>query len=320
MKKRLYEIMDKFKDKKIIVIGDIMLDKYIFGKVERISPEAPIQVVNVTEESYTPGGASNVANNIYSLSGDSLMVGVIGEDQISEILLEELKKRNVNIDGIFKDSKKPTTQKVRIIAQSQQLLRIDYENTTHIDKETESKIINFIKKNSQDVDAIIIADYAKGVITKNIADEIKKINHNKIIVVDPKPEHRDFYKGVSLIIPNLKEAREMTNKEDIEDIGKELVEKLDCSVLITTGEKGISLFEKNGNITNVPTKAKKVFDVSGAGDTALAALTLALVSGASIKEAAILSNHAAGIVVGKVGTSTVSINEIKEDLEKEFPD
>jgi len=317
MKDKLLRILDNFKGKKILVVGDIMLDKYIFGNVERISPEAPVQIVEVEKEGYSPGGAANVANNISALKGDSFIVGMVGKDSAADILLQELKKRNINAEGIFVDEKKPTTQKVRVLGQKQQLLRIDYEKRGYLEKELEVKIIDFIKKKINEIDAIVISDYAKGVITENLMKEIKNIAENKAIIVDPKPKHMNFYKNVSLITPNTKEAKEMTNKEDIEDVGKELLTKLNCPVLITRGEKGMSLFEKNGNITNIPTKAKEVYDVSGAGDTVVATLTLALVSGATIKEAAIVANHAAGIKVGKIGTSTVKVEEIKKDLENE---
>jgi D-beta-D-heptose 7-phosphate kinase/D-beta-D-heptose 1-phosphate adenosyltransferase len=312
----LIGILDKFKGKNILIIGDVMLDKYIFGGVERISPEAPVQVVEVKKEEYLPGGAANVGSNIAALQGNAFMIGITGKDKEAEILLEELKKRNINTEGIFVDDKKPTTQKVRILGQKQQLLRIDYEKKDYLSKEVEEKIINFVKGKINEIDAIIISDYAKGVITENLINEIKNIANNKIIIVDPKPKHMNFYNNVSLVTPNLKEAKEMTNKEEIEEVGKELLDNLKASILITRGEKGMSLFEKE-EITNIPTKAKEVYDVSGAGDTTVATLTLALTAGATIKQAAILANHGAGITVGKIGTSTVSIEEIKQSLENE---
>lgn len=316
MNNELLNILNNFKGKNILVIGDVMLDKYIFGNVERISPEAPVQVVEVEKENYVPGGAANVANNIVALQGNALMVGTIGKDNEANILLNELKKRNINTEGIFIEKNKPTTQKVRILGQKQQLLRIDYEKKEYISKEIETNIINFIKNQINNTNAIIISDYAKGVITENLINQIKDIASNKIIIVDPKPKHKNFYKNVSLITPNIKEAKEMTNKEDINDMGKELMKELSTSILITRGEKGMSLFEKD-EITNIPTKAKEVYDVSGAGDTVVATLTLALAAGATLKQAAILANHAAGIKVGKLGTSTVTIEEIKKNLENE---
>lgn len=317
MNNELLNVLNKFKGKNIIIIGDIMLDKYIFGTVERISPEAPVQIVEVEKEKYLPGGAANVANNISSLEGNAFMVGVIGKDNEANILISELKKRNINTEGILTDKNKPTTQKVRIMGQRQQLLRIDYEKREYLQKEIEENIINFIREKINYVNAIIISDYAKGVITESLIKEIKDVAKNKLIIVDPKPKHMNFYKNVNLITPNIKEAREMTNKENVEGIGKQLVEELNAPILITKGEMGMSLFEKNGNITNIPTKAKEVYDVSGAGDTVVATLTLALTAGATLKEAAILANHAAGVKVGKLGTSTVTIGEIKQSLENE---
>jgi len=200
------------------------------------------------------------------------------------------------------------------MGQRQQLLRIDYEKRDYLNREIENNILNFIKHQINSTDAIIISDYAKGVITKDLINSIKEIAKNKIMIVDPKPKHKDFYKNVTLVTPNTKEAKEMTNKEDMNEIGKQLMAELNTSVLITKGEKGMSLFEKDG-ITDIPTKAKEVYDVSGAGDTAVATLTLALTAGATLKQAAIIANHAAGIKVGKLGTSTVSIQEIKKSIE-----
>ncbi len=312
----LTQILNNFKQKNILVIGDIMLDKYIFGNVERISPEAPVQVVEVKKENYLPGGAANVANNIAALNANAFMVGIVGDDNEANILMNELKKRNINTEGIITDTEKPTTHKVRILGQKQQLLRIDYEKRDYLNKEIENNIINFIKSKIEDIDAIIISDYAKGIITKELIKNIKQIATNKIIIIDPKPKHKDFYSDVTLITPNLKEAKEMTNKENIEEIGKQLIQELNTPILITRGEEGMSLFDKQ-ETTNIPTKAKEVYDVSGAGDTTVATLALALTSGATLKQAAILANHAAGITVGKVGTSTVSIKEIEESLENE---
>jgi len=311
MNEELIQILTKFKGKNILIIGDIMLDKYIFGNVERISPEAPVQVVQVEKENYLPGGAANVANNIAALQGNAFMVGIVGNDNEANILLEELKKRNINTEGVLSDNNKPTTQKVRILGQKQQLLRIDYEKRDYLNKETENNILNFIKEKIKEMDAIVISDYAKGVITEDLITEIKNIANNKIIVVDPKPKHKNFYKDVSLVTPNLKEAKEMADKEE------DLIKELNSPILITKGEKGMSLYEKDGNVTNIPTKAKEVYDVSGAGDTVVATLALALSSDATPKQAAILANHAAGITVGKVGTSTVTTEEIKKSLENE---
>ena len=301
-----------------------MLDKYIWGEVSRISPEAPVQIVNVVKESYSPGGAANVANNIAALSAKSFMVGVVGKDTTKNELIEELKKRNIDVNGLIVDENKRTIRKVRVFGRNQQLLRFDYEKKGYVDTKTEDNIFDFVSKKMDEIDAIIISDYAKGTITKNLMEKLIAIckEKNKIIVIDPKPKHKHFYKNATLITPNHKEAYEMTDfaeeeasDTDIEHIGKKLLEELNSTILITKGEKGMSLFEKGGKTTSIPTFAKEVYDIVGAGDTSAATLTLALASGASFEEAAIIANHAAGITVGKIGTSTVSIEELRKSIE-----
>ena len=323
-KSRLLRIIGQFKGKKILVIGDIMLDKYIWGEVSRISPEAPVQVVNVLRESYAPGGAANVANNIAALNAKAFMVGIVGNDNAKDSLISELEKREIDVEGIFTEKNKPTIQKVRVIGRSQQLLRFDYEEKGYVNADTEKNILDFILGKIDGADAVIVSDYAKGVITKNLMETIIKISKekNKIVIVDPKPRHKDFYKNSTLITPNHTEAHQMTNLEEEENtdndagkMGKRLIKELNSNVLITRGEKGMSLFEKNGEITHIPAYAKEVYDIVGAGDTSVAFLTLALASGASFKEGAIIANHAAGITVGKIGTSTVSIEELRESIE-----
>ena len=323
-KEKLLKIINKFKNKKILVLGDIMLDKYIWGEVSRISPEAPVQVVNVLKESYAPGGAANVANNIAALNGKASMVGIVGNDEANKLLLNELQKRSINVDGIFKDNNKPTIQKVRVIGRGQQLLRFDYEKKGYVDGNTESNILLFIEKNIGSFDAVAISDYAKGVITESLMKRLKEIckKNDKIIVVDPKPKHKDLYKNVDLVTPNHTEAHEISNiemedEDKIFEVGKALIKFFNCPVLVTRGEKGMSLFELDGEVTNIPTKAKEVYDVTGAGDTSVATIALSLASGANLKEAAIIANYAAGITVGKIGTSTVSIDELKKSIENE---
>jgi len=322
MDTELINIIEKFKNKKILVIGDIMLDKYIWGEVSRISPEAPVQVVNVYKESYTPGGAANVANNIATLNSNVFMVGIVGNDTTKDKLIIELKKRNIDTSGLITDENKRTIRKVRVFGRSQQLLRFDYEKKGYINTETENNIFDFVSKKIDEIDAVVVSDYAKGVITKNLMEQLIELcnKKNKIIVVDPKPKHKAFYKNSTLVSPNHTEAHKMINysegaEADIEKTGKLLLEELHSNVLITMGEKGMTLFEKNGKITHIPTFAKEVYDIVGAGDTSVATLTLALASGASFEQAAIIANHAAGITVGKIGTSTVSIEELKKSIE-----
>ena len=321
MKQNLSKILDNFADKKVLVIGDVMLDKYIWGDVSRISPEAPVQVVNVLRETFEAGGAANVASNIAALSGKAFMVGISGDDESRKILLDELSRKGINTEGILIDKDKPTIQKVRVIGKSQQLLRVDYEKREHVHKELEASMLRFIEKIIKEVDAVVISDYSKGVITPSICSrmiEVSKAN-NKIVVVDPKPKHKEFYVNVDLITPNNSEASEMTGIEDgsdemIMEMGNNLLEYLNTNVLITRGEKGMSLFEKNGSMHHIPAKAREVYSLIGAGDTVTATAALALVSGANLLEACTLANIAAGIKVGKIGTSSVSIEEIKKEI------
>lgn len=321
MKKHLLKILEQFKNKKILVVGDIMLDKYIWGDVSRISPEAPVQVVNVLKETYSPGGASNVASNASALNAKVFMVGIAGNDEAKNILLDELKKREINIDGIFFDDDKPTTQKVRIVGRSQQLLRVDYEKKEHIHKNIEQSIIKYLETVIKNIDVVVISDYAKGVITSELSIKLIKIakESNKAVIVDPKPKHLDLYSNVTLITPNNAEASEMTDIEDGDDaiveIGSKLLKYLNTNVLITRGERGMSLFEKDGSISHIQANAKEVYSLIGAGDTVVATIALAVASGANLKEAALLANIAAGIKVGKIGTASVSIEEIKKEIE-----
>ena len=324
MKAELLGLLEKFKGNNVLVIGDVMLDKYIWGDVKRISPEAPVQVLNAEREDFIPGGTANVANNLATLGGNVFLIGLVGNDNAKTILSKELEKRNINSSGIFTDHSKPTIQKIRMMARSQQLLRVDYEDCNYIGKDFEDKIIEYIKDVIKDMDAVVISDYAKGVITENIVKSLMNFSKELKIpfIVDPKPKHKNLYKDATVITPNHEEVSKMTemkveDEEDVVEAGNKLLKELGSNVLITKREKGMSLFEKEGDVTHIPTKAQEVYDVSGAGDTVVAALALALASGAELKKAALLSNYAAGIAVGKVGTSSVSAEEIKEVVEKD---
>lgn len=323
MKQRLLKILENFRNKKILVVGDIMLDKYIWGEVSRISPEAPVQVVHVQKETYAPGGAANVASNAAALDGNVFMSGIAGNDEAKVRLIQELKNKEINTDGILTDSDKPTTQKVRIVGRSQQLLRVDYEKKEHIHKDIEDSLIKFLKKTIKEIDVVVISDYAKGVITPKFCDALIQASkeNNKPVIVDPKPKHLNLYSSVTLITPNNAEASEMAGMDDGSDeatikIGNKLMKYLNTNVLITRGEKGMSLFEKNGKITHIPAKAREVYSLIGAGDTVIATLALAIASNANFEEAAVLANIAAGIKVGKIGTASVSFEEIKKGIEE----
>lgn len=316
--KHMIPIIEEFSGKKILVVGDVMLDKYVFGKVLRISPEAPIPVVKVTEERYVPGGAANTANNLAALGGKVTVVGIVGKDNDRAVLVRELQKRQIGFE-FFEDGR-PTIKKTRVIGQNQQLVRIDYEDWKTVDEKTESEIIAYLKRAIPEFDAVIISDYAKGVITDAIARTV--IDTAKISVADPKPPRKSIYEGATLVTPNNKEAASMAGYDaardsDVPQIGKKLVTQLGSNILITRGEKGMSVFEKDGEVYDIPTKSKEVYDVSGAGDTVAAAVTLALAAGASLRDACGIANHAAGIVVGKVGTASVSQQELKDNLSDE---
>ena len=313
----LLEKISNFNKKKIMVVGDLMLDKYIWGSVSRISPEAPVQVVDVHKQTFTPGGASNVASNAAGLGAKTFLAGITGTDQEAKILSREIKKRNISAEGILADPNRTTTTKTRIMGKHQQLLRIDHEEKNKLSSTLKNSLISHIKKNIGTCDAIIISDYAKGVISPEIAKEI--IKSKAPVVVDPKPKNIAFYKKASLITPNHKEANEMAGVESEHDFikaGKTLQKKLDSSIIITRGERGMAVFEKNKKPLSIKAEQKEVFDVTGAGDTVAAVLALSLASGMSIQESAVMANIAAGIKVEKLGTATVSPEELKEELSR----
>jgi len=311
-------IIKKFNKAKILVIGDLILDEFVWGSVSRISPEAPVPVVWVDRESYMPGGASNVANNVRALGGSVYIAGVVGSDQRAEKLIELLSEEGVTTEGIITDPGRPTTLKTRIIAGHQQVVRVDREKTDSMSPSILKDVISYAEKIIPEVDAVVIEDYGKGVITPYILKPIIKAAklHKKVITVDPKEEHLSYYEGVTSLTPNNYEASTAAGIKIIDETtlraaGKKLLKRLRSeSVLITLGEKGMCLFERSGKITHIPTAAQEVFDVSGAGDTVISAFTLALACGARLLDAAKIANIAAGIVVGKVGVATVNQKEI----------
>jgi rfaE bifunctional protein kinase chain/domain len=316
MKENFLKIIEKFKDRKIGVIGDLMLDQFIWGNAERISPEAPVPVVFVEKESFVPGGAGNAANNVAALGGKVFLVGIVGKDIAGQRLLQELKKRKIDITGVIEYSGKATTQKIRIIARGQHIVRIDKENNDSIDDETEEKVINFITSGIKDWDILLIADYSKGFITKNLAQKIINLaeEYQKPIIGDTKSKSISHFKNITLFTPNHREAVEMTGMENLEKAGKAIQKELNCNVLITQGAQGMTLFEQE-KIKYFSAKTKEAFDVTGAGDTVAGVISLAVATGANLEEASNIANHAAGIVVGKMGTAVVSLHELKKDLE-----
>ncbi|MEE8185874.1 MAG: D-glycero-beta-D-manno-heptose-7-phosphate kinase [Thermodesulfobacteriota bacterium] len=321
--KKAYSIIDKFKDARILVIGDLILDHFIWGNVRRISPEAPVPVVEVTSEDILLGGSANVVNNIHSLGGKCLVAGVAGRDEDGKKLLKLFKEKGIPFEGITLDRKRPTTIKTRVIAHNQQVVRFDREDKDKIEKETLDKVIKYVKKALKSTDLVIISDYAKGLITSTLMEETKTFASKlgKPIVLDPKVEHFNYYRGVTVVTPNNLEASlasgiDIVDGKSLHMAGEVLYNKLGCkALLITRGEHGMSIFESNEE-THIPTVAREVYDVSGAGDTVVGVLGLALASGADFKEAAVLANYAAGIVVSKVGTATVGADEFRMVLKE----
>ena len=321
-KDKFKKIIARFPKAKVLIVGDLILDEFLWGNVSRISPEAPVPVVHVRSESFMPGGAANVANNIHALGGKAYLAGVVGMDERGSILRQELDKRGVGVEGIVIDGERPTTLKTRVIAHHQQVVRIDKEKIEPLSAGIVDQIIDYIKEMIGQIDAIIIEDYGKGVVTPRLLQEILRLarRHKKIVTVDPKEEHFHYYKGVTAITPNHHEAAQaagvkVKDVDSIAKVGKALLNKLKCeAVLLTLGENGMQLFEKQGRITHIPTVAQDVFDVSGAGDTVIGTFTLALATGANMQEAAKVSNFAAGIVVGKVGIGVVTQEELLERI------
>jgi len=322
-RKRLNKYIDHFPMTRTLVIGDIVLDRYIWGRVSRISPEAPVPVVNVTKESLLLGGATNVVNNIHDLGGFVRVCGVIGDDEAGRQLLDLLITRGIGIDGIVVERSRPTTIKTRVIAHSQQVVRFDRETKMRVEKVTHQRIFDYAKQQVREgLDAIIFSDYCKGVVTRELLRDIVKLakKNGVIVSVDPKVNHFGIYSGVTILTPNINEASigsriEIDDERSLLKAGSLLLKRLKCrAILITRGEHGMSLFEHGGKITHIPTMAQEVFDVTGAGDTVISALTMAMAAGANTAESSLIANFAAGIVVGIVGTATVKPEELKKRI------
>jgi D-beta-D-heptose 7-phosphate kinase/D-beta-D-heptose 1-phosphate adenosyltransferase len=300
-----------------------MLDQYIRGSVTRISPEAPVPVVRVRSEDHIPGGAGNVVNNLAALGAHVSVIGVLGEDEAGRNLIGHFREKGVDVNGVCVDVERQTTQKCRVIAERQQCVRYDRETVGPISQSTEKRLLVSLATEILRADAVILSDYGKGVIAPRLlAMAISSANRRKIpITVDPKPEHFSYYRSVTCVTPNTAEAWACMRREPktdagaIDQLGADILRKLKCcSALITRGPEGMSLYESHKTATHIFIVAREVFDVSGAGDTVISTLTLALASGASLAQAAVLSNQAAGIVVGKLGTATTDPHELSEAL------
>lgn len=320
------KIIANFRDANVLVVGDLILDEFMWGDVSRISPEAPVPVVWVKKESFMPGGASNVANNLRSLGANVFLVGVIGDDERGAILKGELDQKGIDTSGVMVDGSRPTILKTRVVAQHQQVVRIDKEAVDGLSAAIVSKMASYIASVIKKVDAVIIEDYGKGVITPALLSKVLPLakRNKKIVSVDPKEEHFKYYRGISVITPNNHEAGRavgfaIKDSATLKKAGARLLQKLNCKIaLITLGENGMAVFRKNKPMEHIPTVAQEVFDVSGAGDTVIASYTLSLASGADPISAAHISNCAAGIVVGKVGIAVVTPEELLDRIKKEM--
>jgi len=324
-KNRLESIIANFGKSWVLVVGDIILDHFISGKVSRISPEAPVPIVNVEREVFTLGGSANVLANIAAVGGKALGTGIIGADASGERVLQEFSRRDISPKGLITEVNRRTTIKSRIIGNHQQIARLDYEDLHMPTSESCQTALAYIESVASSIGALIISDYGKGFVCQELLDGIRKIiaGRNIFVCVDPKKSDFDFYAGFDIVTPNTLEALAAAGVSsrdgcDIVAIGESLLQHHDiAALLITRSEEGMSLFERTagkGIHTHFPTQAKEVFDVTGAGDTVISLLALAKAAGASLQEAVVLANLAAGIVVAKRGTATLDIEELRAVL------
>ena len=322
---RVRQLLSAATKTQTLVVGDVMLDHFIWGSVARISPEAPVPVVDFARESFMPGGAANVARNLTALNVPTELFGAVGRDSAANQLKRLLKEQHVGCLGLMAGDSRPTSVKTRVVAQQQQLIRIDREMRDSLSPRLAGRLLALLRTQIRESAAVIVGDYGKGVVTQRLLDEIKTLcrTHGAWLSLDPKPVHHLNLAGLSLITPNRKEAFELAQLPDdtrhanpfadanLMLAGERLLKELRPAVLlITLGELGMLLCQRGQKPFHIPTVAQEVFDVSGAGDTVIATFTLAIAAGASPVEAAILSNHAAGIVVGKIGTATASPGEL----------
>lgn len=324
-KQRAKILLDTARNLRLLVVGDLMLDQFVWGSVRRISPEAPVPIVEFENESFMPGGAANVARNLSALSVPCELFGIVGRDGTGRHLKELLVEQQVICNGVLVDSSRPTSIKSRIVAQHQQMVRVDRESTAVLSERVLRKLLLAIDDRIDQADAVILGDYGKGVVSQSLIDPIKEMCRQRGVwlSLDPKPVNRLNLSGLSLITPNRKEAFELAGAQDglrgphpLEDkalltVANQLLERLSPALLlITLGDQGMLLCGRNQKPFHIPTVAQEVYDVSGAGDTVIASFTMAIAAGASPVEAAIISNHAAGVVVGKLGTATLTQEEL----------
>lgn len=313
----LKEILENFPNAKILVGGDVMLDRYWFGDASRLSPEAPVPIVALRETKHIPGGAANVAANIAGFGAKVFLVGVIGNDDSAVDLRRALDKFEIASDFLIASETRPTTTKTRVLVHHQQLARVDYEVKIPLDKSDEKKTISQILDLIPEVDLIILSDYAKGCLTENLISKVvsEARKFEKVVLVDPKSRDFTRYNGTTMLTPNLAEALVAADADDLDKGIEKIFAKVEIeSLLVTLGENGMKLFQRNAKPIHFPSTARQVFDVTGAGDTVIAALAVALAVKADIHSAIALANIAAGLAVEKVGTSIVSLGEIQKAL------
>ncbi|NKB82664.1 MAG: D-glycero-beta-D-manno-heptose-7-phosphate kinase [Nitrospirales bacterium] len=321
--RKLVSCLQRFPQAKVLVIGDLILDHYIWGHVHRISPEAPVPIVHVDSESLHLGGAANVFQNVVALEGQADICGVVGLDDNGRVLLKKLGLRRQHRGGVIIDSDRPTTRKTRILANSQQIVRYDVEQRHDVSEKTTHQILHYVQSCLSDISCLVISDYAKGVVTPLLMHELNQMvgRHRIPLVVDPKIEHFPYFANATVMTPNYDEATQgvhylMGNAETKEEPGHLLREKLGCeAVLVTQGSQGMTLCEE-GKTIDIPAVARQVYDVTGAGDTVVSTMALALSTGASIHEGAVLANHAAGQVVGMVGTASITRAHLKNTIQQ----
>jgi len=322
---RLNHLLGRFSEQRVAIFGDLMVDRYVWGAVSRISPEAPVPVVEVERETTRFGGAANVAENVAALGASAVVVGVVGGDREGEDLLASLEGRGVDVGCVVRAADRPTTTKTRIVAHSQQVVRADREESARLSDEALTALGRGLSEALSRSDVLIISDYGKGVVTEDtLAVGLEEArNRETIVCVDPKESHFGSYVGVTAITPNQKEAGgavgiRIGDDGTLTDAGWKLRDMLDAEcVVITRGEQGMSLFLRGGELVHLPTVAREVFDVTGAGDTVVSALAVALACGATMVEAAMIANHAAGLVIREVGTASATIEEIARSFEEE---
>ena len=323
---RYRAIFDSAPRRAFLVIGDLMLDEFVWGRVSRISPEAPVPVVQVTGESYYPGGAANVARNLREFTPAVTLMGAVGDDEYGGRLLDLLTAMDIDVSPVHRDPAWQTSVKTRIVARQQQVVRVDRERHEALNRQQQERAMEYLDAVVESLDGIVVSDYGKGFVSQPLADHIARLAgaHGKILTVDPHPHHAIRWRGASAIKPNRAEAFLAAGMRPEEPVGppledrallaagRRLLETWDTAcVLITLGEQGMMLFQRGAEPYHTPTRAQAVFDVSGAGDTAVGVFTLGLAAGATPEQAAELANHASGIVVGKLGTATVTRDELE---------